>query len=158
MGNTKILFIVGVFLIPIIIILAVIAVIYLMGKNYQNRQQELEHIEISFTNQLNESDIWIIPDTESNRKTTTWGTATLSKMKINDKKSAYIVKSIKSENSYLIRLIDVDKMFYSADAVIINNNDSIIIKKGNEPMSAIVEVYDSNGKINASYEMFMAKL
>lgn len=133
--------------------------INLFGKNHKNKQQEqeLEHIEISFTNQLNETDIWIIPDTESNRKTTIWGTATLSKMKINDKKSASIVES-ENSNSYLIRLIDVDKMFYSADAVIINNNASIIIKKGNEPMSAIVEVYDSNGKINASYEMFMAKL
>lgn len=114
-------------------------------------------VEISILNQVAEADVWIIPDTEKNRKTSVWGKATLPKLDVQESKNAY-VEVLADTDMYLIRMIDTAKMYYATDGVKLSNNQSIVIRKGNEGMLATVEVHSDDGTLLAEYEMFVAKL
>lgn len=134
------------------------------GKNKKNVEPdsqpsntvETPTIEITVLNQINTADIWVIPDIEKNRKTTVWGTATLSKLDVETSTVAYISES--SDGMYLIRMIDENQMFYSADAVQLENNQSIVIREDAESRIAIIEVYDAQGTKISEYEMFAGRL
>lgn len=134
------------------------------GKNKKNvgpdsqpsNTAETPTIEITVLNQINTADIWVIPDIEKNRKTTVWGTATLSKLDVETGTVAYISES--SDGMYLIRMIDENQMFYSADAVQLENNQSIVIREDAESRITIIEVYDAQGTKISEYEMFAGRL
>lgn len=113
-------------------------------------------IKISVTDKVSDADIWIIPDTEENRKTTVWGTATVS-TKLSDTK-AKTVEITSDTKAYLIRIIDTDETYYSADAVSLYDNGSIIITEDCDTSTVVAEVYDADGELMETYELFSARL
>ena len=108
----------------------------------------------TFKNSAVEADVWIIPDTEQNRKTTVWGTATV---KGSMPGTDYPIDPEDSDK-YLFRMIDTDKMYYSADAVEIPENGTIEIRSAENSMDAELEVFDCDGNSKATYEVFKARL
>lgn len=120
-------------------------------------EEPKNYIEINIENQITETDIWVIPDTDKNRKTSLWGTATLAKIKTGEIKSAKVEES-ENGDLYLIRMIDVDQMYYEANAVSIEKNQSILIRKGEGIRDILVEVYNENGEKIGEYSMFSARL
>lgn len=116
------------------------------------------NIAVTIQNQVKAADIWIIPDTEANRKTTVWGTAVLSKLDVGTSQTAYVWGSPEDNGMYLIRMIDEDQMFYSADGIKLEHNQSIVIHEDKENRTIILEVYDADGIKIAEYEMFAARL
>lgn len=113
-------------------------------------------IKISVTDKVSDADIWIIPDTEENRKTTVWGTATVS-TKLSDTK-AKTVEITSDTKAYLIRIIDTDETYYSADEVSLYDNGSIIITEYSDTSTVVAEVYDADGELMETYELFSARL
>ena len=144
----------------IIILMGVLMMFGLFGCGKQKNQSETEvnnFCEIKVVNKVKEADIWIIPETEENKKTTVWGKATVSKA--DAKLDEEVVAKIQADvNTYMIRLIDVDEMFYSADGVVIEKQQKVVIRNGKGDMTAFVEVYNSDGSLAAEYEMFEARL
>lgn len=132
----------------------------LLGCSKQKMQAQSDKaddmIEISISNQVAEADIWVIPDTEENRKSSVWGSATLSKADTQGTQSIS-VQIPAGTGRYLIRMIDIDEMYYAADDIVLADHQSIVIRKG-EDMSAIVEVYCADGTPAAEYAMFVARL
>lgn len=114
-------------------------------------------IEISISNQVAEADIWVIPDTEENRKSSVWGSATLSKADTQGTQSNS-VQIPAGTGRYLIRMIDTDGMYYAADDIVLADHQSIVIRKGEEDMSAVVEVCCAEDATVAEYAMFVARL
>ena len=114
-------------------------------------------VKVSVENQITTADIWIIPDTEANRGTSVWGTATVAELGAKQTQTAFVEKS-ENGDTYLIRIIDENQMYYSADGVVLHENASIVLKEGTEPMSAVVEVYGADGTPEAEYSMFVASL
>lgn len=145
---------IGILLIGVIIMFGLFG----CGKKKENLQADVtaEKIEISVLNRVAEADIWVIPDTESNRKSSLWGTATLQKLKTDDRQAGSAIKA--DNDSYLIRMIDADEMYYSVDGITLKTGDCIVINPGEDIMSALIEVYDESGALNATYEMFVARL
>ncbi len=115
---------------------------------------EEEVCQYTFRNRAVEADVWIIPDTEANRKTTVWGSATVKGSRPDTD------SPIDPEDSdkYLFRMIDSSKMYYSADAIEIPENGIIEIRSEENSMEAELEVFDENGDSQAVYEVFKARL
>ena len=114
-------------------------------------------LEFTFTSRIEEADIWIIPDTQENRKTTLWGTATIKAL-AQDDTAAVTIYDLSEDGKYLLRVIDHDSMYYSADAIEIPEGGSIELKELDGPMNAELEVFDADGASVATYEVFMARL
>ena len=112
---------------------------------------------VTVTNQVKTADVWIIPDTEENRKTTIWGAATISQLGTEASETVYLNDSADEAGAYLIRMIDEDGMFYSVDGINLEDNQSIVIRE-TEDRIVIIEIYDVNGTKLTEDEMFAARL
>lgn len=111
---------------------------------------------VTLINSVNEASIWVLPDTEANRKTTLWGTATASNLQAGSSCQAGIGKP--GDNGlYLFRMIDSDKMYYSSDNILLEDGWMLEIK-GDLKTGIVIEVTDKDGALNATYEVFAARL
>ena len=113
---------------------------------------------VTILNQIKPANIWIIPDTEANRKTTVWGTATVSNLEVGTSEVAYIPISDETDGLYQIRMIDEDEMFYSAEGVKLEPNQLIVIREDLENVTVIMEIYDAQGTKLSEDEMLFARL
>lgn len=111
---------------------------------------------ITFINSVSDADVWILADTEANRKTTLWGTATVSKITKGESRQAPLGEP-GDEGLYMFRMIDTDKYFYSADHIAIKDGWTVEIK-GEELHLITIEVTDGNGDPAGTYEVFAARL
>ena len=79
---------------------------------------------IAMVNSVNEADIWILPKTEENLKTTLWGTATAGKMQLHESREVQL-EAPADNGLYIFRMIDTDKMYYSAEDIVIEAGDRV---------------------------------
>ena len=111
---------------------------------------------ITMINGVYEAGIWILPDTEANRKTTLWGTATVSKLQADSSCQAGIDKP--GDNGlYLFRMIDTEHIYYSSENLVLEDGWTLEIK-GDIRSGVTIEVTDKDGNLNATYEVFAARL
>ena len=111
---------------------------------------------VTFINGVTDADVWILPDTDANRKTSVWGTATASGVKTDESRQTPLCEA--GENGlYLIRMIDADHIFYSADAVALQDGWTVRVA-GADLYSVTAEVTDGNGVVQNTYEVFAASL
>ncbi|MEE0958060.1 MAG: hypothetical protein UH734_08285, partial [Ruminococcus sp.] len=111
---------------------------------------------VTFVNRVNETDLWILPKTEKNLKTTVWGTAAASKVKTGESRQVPLCDP-GDGGLYLIRMIDTDSFYYSANDVALEAGWTIEIKQ-NDTHGATAEVKDENGALKKTYEVFSARL
>ncbi|MBQ1356122.1 MAG: hypothetical protein IIY72_06535, partial [Solobacterium sp.] len=84
---------------------------------------------ITFVNEVTDTDVWILADTEENRKTTVWGTPAVRGLKVNTETEAQLCEP--AENGlYLIRMISAGKMYFSADDVVLEDGWTIRFRVG----------------------------
>ena len=111
---------------------------------------------ITIINDVKEADFWILPQTQENQKTTLWGTATAAKVQTGESRQA-ILSEPGDGGLYLLRMIDADGFFYSADGIILRSGWVIRIK-GNDRHEVTAEVTDENGALDNTYAVFSARL
>lgn len=111
---------------------------------------------ITIVNSVHEADIWVLPDTEANRKTTLWGTATAGKVSTDEARQAGIDKP-GDNGQYLFRMIDTDKWYYSSENLVLEEGWTLEIKQESKHVY-VIEVADKDGTLKASYEVFAARL
>jgi len=111
---------------------------------------------VTFINGVKDADIWILPETEKNLKTTVWGTATASGVKTNESRKAPLCDA-GDDGLYIIRMIDADNIFYSADGIALEAGWTVRIT-GDDLQSVKVEVADENGVLKSTYDAFAASL
>ncbi|MBR0413703.1 MAG: hypothetical protein IJI67_01365 [Clostridia bacterium] len=111
---------------------------------------------VTVINEVKEADIWLLPDTEANRKTTLWGTATAAKVSTGESRTAPLCEA-GDNGHYLLRMIDSDSFYYSANDISLKAGDTLTIK-GNEDGGASAAVTDESGKVLATYDVFSARL
>ena len=112
---------------------------------------------IVFVNGLQQADVWILPETEKNLKTTVWGTATIAKLDT-DGEQRLSLDALGGPGVYILRMIDTHGMYYAVDGIALEDGYTVRISRGEEPPSALVEVTDSGGAAVASYTAFAARL
>ncbi len=114
-------------------------------------------ITISFVNEVEPSDVWIIENTEANKKTSLWGMASIEKAQLEKEYTVTVRED--SNNSYLLHMIDTDGVYYSADNVTLKDGYSMNIYKGDGEFEEIIlSVYDESGEKVADYSVFYAAL
>ncbi|MBR4720897.1 MAG: hypothetical protein IK057_03965 [Clostridia bacterium] len=111
---------------------------------------------VTLINEVKDADIWILPKTEENLKTTVWGKATVSGIKINETCKAPLCEA--GENGfYIIRMIDTDNIFYSVDDLVLKSGWTVRIM-GDDLQSVKLEVMDESGVLKNIYDVFAASL
>ena len=112
---------------------------------------------ITFINGVKEADVWILPATEENLKTTLWGTATIAKLKT-DEAHRLSLQALGGPGDYIIRMIDTEGMYYASDRIPLEEGYSLQIKKDDQPMSVVLEVMNADGVLVETYSVFAARL
>lgn len=111
---------------------------------------------ITIVNSVHEANIWVLPDTEANRKTTVWGAATAGNVPAGESRQAGIGKP-GDDGHYLFRMIDTDKWYYSSENLVLEDGWTLEIKQESDHVY-VIGVADKDGTLKASYEVFAARL
>ena len=130
-----------------------------------NQQEEIdvsesgEPVNISVINKIKKANLWVLKDTEENRKVTVWGPATVSDFDVELEQAITVYADTAEQNHrFVINMIDEGEMYYSACEVVLEDGYRMVIREGEEIMSAFVDVYDEKENLIAQYEMFVARL
>lgn len=111
---------------------------------------------VTFINTVTEADVWILPQTARNLKTTVWGTATAEKVKTGESRKAALCEP-GNDGLYIFRMIDTDGFYYSANGISLKADRQLRIKESDTHEFSL-EVTDSNGVLQNTYDVFAAKL
>ena len=140
-----------------VLVFVCLFMLLLCGCNSEEQSDmENKNGTVTVINKIKDADIWILPQTEKNLKTTVWGTATVSKLKTDESRQAPLCEP-GDDGLYIFRMIDTDSFYYSANGIKLENGDTIEIKR-NEDQACALEVRGENGKVNNTYEVFSARL
>lgn len=147
----------------LIIICLLLGILLSACKNREQTSQEQEAASsgggpsVTFINDIGEADVWILPETERNLKTTVWGTPSLKKIAAGENRPL-ILSAPGQSGLYIVRAIDKRGMYYAANGVALEEGCSVRLKEGGELMSAIIEVTAKDGKAVKAYSAFAARL
>ena len=111
---------------------------------------------VTFHNGVKDADVWILPDTEANRKTTVWGTATAAKVKTGEDRETPLCAP-GDGGLYLFRMIDTDGFYYSASGIELKAGWTMRLT-GEDLHAITLAVTDENGALQQSCEVFAARL
>lgn len=125
----------------------------------RNSMIAFDYVTVTFTNEIGiKADIWILPETEENLNTTLWGAATASGLEANESREITPELLYDSEETYILRVIDEDKMYYSANGITLKDGDKLVLREGENPMTAFLDVFSVGAETVQSYNVFMARL
>ena len=112
-------------------------------------------IGVTLRNEAGEADFWIIPDTEKNRRTTLWGTATAAKVQAGEEREITLGAP---EGQFLLRVIDTESWYHSADGVALKEGDTLrLAADPDNERALILEVTSADGAAE-TYKVFSARL
>lgn len=111
---------------------------------------------VDFVNGVTDADIWILPQTDKNLKTSVWGTATASKVKTGESVRAPLCEP-GDGGLYILRMIDTAGFYYSANGIRLADGWTMQVRE-DKVMSVTLEVKNNSGAVDNTYEVFSAKL
>ena len=117
-----------------------------------------EMMKIRFVNEVEDTDLWILPQTEKNLKTSLWGTATVAMLKKEDAIEVTIEET--SDHLYILRLIDQRGALYSANDFELHDGDTIVFDAIDDDfVRARLTLLDKEGKeVKVAEEVFEGML
>ena len=116
-----------------------------------------EPITITFINEVEKTDVWILTDTKENRKLSLWGTTTLGAMELNEERTISLPGS--ENGAYVIHMITPDDMYYGVSGIPLEEGYTIRFYKETDPYLVwYVAVMDTAGQEIGTYEVFCAAL
>ena len=121
------------------------------------QETEAPRVRVTVVNEVQEADVWILPENDAIKKTTLWGTATIAKLAVFDKQEADI-QPPEEAGTYIFRMIDTEHFYYSANGVLLHEGDAIRICGTENPMEFLLEVTEAGGTLAATYSVFCGKL
>ena len=138
---------------------ALCAVLLLLCSCKAKEQDDMKHqndLTVTFINGVRDADVWILPETEANLKTTLWGTATAAQVITGERRETPLCDP-GDDGLYILRMIDSDHFYYSANGITLRAGWTMEVK-GAELHSVTLEVTDENGVLNNTYAVFAARL
>ncbi len=112
---------------------------------------------VTFVNKVEKADIWILPQTEDILETSLWGTATVSQLGVGENVEV-ILNDGDAAEYYILRIIDDNHAFYSADDLKLPNGCTIVFRYEGSELDAVLEIYDENDELIDSREAFTGML
>lgn len=140
-------------MIAALIVLIVTGVLFIwLGTKLMKNEDEIDRkgtpsesgktISVTFVNEVEEADIWILPQTEENLQTSLWGIATIPKLKSGVQKTVGINGN---QEKYIVRIIDVDQAYYSANDIALDENYMIRFRTDESKFEAKLVTSDPEG-------------
>ena len=117
-----------------------------------------ERLTITFINEVEETDLWILPDTAENRKLSLWGTATAAD--VNDGEARPItLEGFESPAQAVLHMITMDEMYFGVTDVPLADGYTLrFIADPEWPAVWYLQVTDAEGAEIAMLEVFGAHL
>ncbi len=112
--------------------------------------------EISFVSEAVDADVWFLPETDENLKTTLWGKATIPGATAGEPFELTVSVNA-SSGAAIFRAIDGDKTYYSANGIALENGYSVRLGEDDD-FSYFIEIVDAEGNDVGKYPVFTAKL
>lgn len=133
-----------------------LALLLLCGCQAKERieMEPISNKTVTFVNAVRDADAWILPQTAANLKTTVWGTATVPKAKTGESRQVPLCEAGEG-GLYIFRMIDADGFFHSANGIVLE--DGWRVKVGGED-GVVLEVWDGDGVLQKTHEVFVARL
>lgn len=143
---------------PIIIIGCLLLLLLSCGckSKEQNDMEITKSKTVVFINGIQDANVWILPKTEANLKTTAWGTASASDVQMGESCQVSLDEP-GDDGLYIFRMIDSESFFYSADGLTLEDGWTLRIT-GADPRSVTIDVTNEKGECINTYEVFSARL
>ena len=119
----------------------------------RNSMEYIPSIRVTFQNEVEEADVWILPQTEENLKTSLWGTPSVGKLGAGKSAELFLTEDENAE-AWLVRIIDDNKAYYSAQDLKLEDGYSVIFKSEGSKSEAVIEVQDQSGTVVFTAEAF----
>ena len=114
-------------------------------------------LEISFRNEVETADVWVLPQTEENRKSSLWGSPSAGKLGVGETAELTLSNPAYAE-AWLVRIIDVDKAYYAAQDLRLEDGCTVVLRSEGSKFEAVIEVLDPSGAVVSSTEAFTGVL
>ena len=112
---------------------------------------------VTFVNDAAAADVWILPQTDKNLKSTVWGTATIAKLNAGEQREVRIAKPDDAE-AFLIRILDGGHAYYAARDISLDDGCSIRFVSGDTMSDAVIEILDADGNVLHTQRAFVGAL
>lgn len=118
-----------------------------------NNPEQDAAVTVTFVNDVYDADIWILPQTEENLETSLWGTATIGKLS-KGAKADIAISDIAEDDMYIVRIIDTNQAFYSANDLLLEDGYTIHFATEDRPYDSTIDVLDREGNMISSEHAF----
>ncbi len=115
---------------------------------------ERETMRVTFVNEVQTADVWILPQTEENVKSSLWGTATIGKLDAGAQREVGIDETDGAE-AYIIRIIDDEHAYYAVKDVLLGDGYSIRFQTADKKYDAVIEIVDADGNVLRTERAFV---
>ena len=122
-----------------------------------NSMEYFPEIVVTVENEVEEADIWVLPQTEENLKSTLWGTATIGKLGAGETADVYLTVRDDAQ-AWLVRIIDRDHAYYSVQDLLLQDGFKVVFRSEGSKYEAVIEVLDENGSVVSQTRAFRGKL
>lgn len=141
-----------------LIILCLLMLLLLGGckTKEQNDPLAVPDKTVTVQNEVKDANVWILPETEENKKTTVWGAATAANVQTGEGREVPLCEP-GDGGLYLLRMIDTDSFYYAASGLKLDAGFTITLKE-DENRAVTAEVTNETGALQGTYEVFSAKL
>lgn len=112
---------------------------------------------LTLVNEAVDADIWILPQTEANLKTSVWGTATVGSLGKGET-AEISLRETYAADSWMIRIIDKGHALYSANDLLLSDGYQIVFRTESSLSEAVIEVTDREGTLIFSKPAFSGVL
>ena len=123
----------------------------------RNSMEYIPTVSVSFQNEVEEADIWLLPQTEENLKTSLWGTPSAGALEKGASAELTLTNPEFAE-AWLVRIIDRDKAYYSAQDLKLEDGYTVVFKREGSKFDAVIELHDASGAVVFSAEAFTGVL
>ena len=123
----------------------------------RNSMEYIPTVAVTFRNEVEKADVWILPQTEENLKTSLWGTPGASALGVGDSAELRL-KDPEDAEAWLVRIIDDDHAYYSAQDLHLEDGYTVVFRSEGAKFEAVIEVLDPSGAVVFTAEAFTGVL
>lgn len=122
-----------------------------------NSMEYIPTISVSFQNEVEEADVWLLHQTEENLKTSLWGTPSAGALEKGESAELTLTNPEYAE-AWLVRIIDRNKAYYSAQDLKLEDGYTVVFKSEGAQFDEVIEVHDASGAVIFSAKAFTGTL
>lgn len=111
---------------------------------------------VTVVNEVEEADVWILPQTEENLKSSVWGTASVGKLGVGETAELELEES--DSSAWIVRIIDADHAYYSVQDLTLEDGYRIVFQSADSKFDAVIQVQDESGAVLSTSEAFVGVL